>query len=288
MAARVRLGLFSPSVVLGVAAHAGLPQRAGIAIEEVPATSSAEQLTALLAGDLDAALTSPDNVIAARLRGADVRIVAAVDRGLGLSLFTAPGAELGGVLAVDVPTSGFAFVAYELLARAGLRASHDYEVRALGTTPHRARALVAGECTMTILGAGSDLRAEAAGCRRVARATSFGPYLGTVLATTGDRVTDPRTRALTTVLLFAIRSTLDSRCRDVAAEMTAARLGLSEVDVQRYLETLADPTEGLVPDGRVDPDTLATLRRLRERHGSGFVPQSTLDTLVDERLLDTS
>jgi ABC-type nitrate/sulfonate/bicarbonate transport system substrate-binding protein len=288
MAARVRLGLFSPSVVLGVAAHAGLPERAGIAIEEVPATSSADQLTALLSGDLDAALTSPDNVLAARLAAADVRIVAAVDRGLGLSLFTAPGAELGGVLAVDVPTSGFAFVAYELLARVGLRAHRDYEVHALGTTPHRARALVAGECTMTILGAGSDLRAEAAGCRRVARATSFGPYLGTVLATTGDRVTDPRTRALTTVLLFALRSVLDGRCRDVAAETTAARLGLSEVDVQRYLDTLADPAEGLVPDGRVDPDALATLRRLRERHGSGFVSQSTLDTLVDERLLDTS
>src|ERR1700737_2076213 len=144
----VRLGVFSPSVLLGVAAAEGTLDRAGLQGEEIPVASSSHQFTLLLAGELDAVLTSPDNVLAYRGSSAnplgrtvDVRILAAVDRGLGLSLFSAAGTEpRGGVLAVDVPASGFAFVAYELLARRGLRRGLDYEVRAMGSTPLRADA----------------------------------------------------------------------------------------------------------------------------------------------------
>ncbi|MGH3390014.1 MAG: hypothetical protein ACRDOO_14185, partial [Actinomadura sp.] len=66
MATVLRLGLFSPSVVLGVASATGALDRAGLIIDEVPATSSSQQFTALLAGELDAVLTSPDNVLAYR------------------------------------------------------------------------------------------------------------------------------------------------------------------------------------------------------------------------------
>jgi len=302
MAKLVRLGVFSPSIVLGVARATGALERAGLAVEEVPATSSAQQFTALLTGELDAALTSPDNVLAYRGsptnplgRVVDVRILAAVDRGLALSLFTAPGVApeglRGGVLAVDVPTSGFAFVAYELLARQGLRVGRDYEVRPLGTTPRRATALAAGECAMTVLNAGNDLRAEAAGCTRVSRASSLGPYLGTVFAALGDRV-DSDTgvlRALTGVLLATSRALVEGELRDVARSVTAARLELDQEGVARYLQTLADPREGLVPDGRVDPDSLETLRWLRSRYGEPNPDLAALvrpgSGLVDERFL---
>lgn len=298
----VRLGVFSPSVLLGVAARRGLPEQAGIRIEEVPARSSVQQLAELLGGELDAVLTSPDNLLAAAgspAGAAEVRLLAAVDRGLGLSLFGAPGvgpAQLrGGVFAVDVARSGFAFVGYELLARLGLRAGRNYQVRELGTTPHRATALIAGECTMSVLNAGSDLRAEAAGCARIARASSLGPYLGTVLAAAADRVgTGPdatRLRALTTIVRSATRDLLadDEDVGALAAEVTTARLGLTGASVARHLRTLADPREGLVADGRVDPAALATLRRLRERHGAGGAELATLcapgSPLVDDRFL---
>jgi ABC-type nitrate/sulfonate/bicarbonate transport system substrate-binding protein len=298
----VRLGLFSPSVVLGVAAETGALDRAGLRIEEVAATSSAQQFAALLAGELDAVLTSPDNVLAYRGsaanplgRAADVRILAAVDRGLGLSLFTAPGVDpgaglRGGVLAVDVATSGFAFVAYELLAREGLRAGFDYTVHPVGSTPMRAAALIAGRYPMTVLNAGNDLRAEAAGCTRVSRASSLGPYMGTVLAAAGDRVEDATTplRALAEVLLAASRTLAEGRLREPAAAVAAARLGLDEAGVHRYLETLTDPTEGLVPGGRLDGESLDTLRRLRSRYGNGGAGSAAAAApgLVDERFLE--
>jgi ABC-type nitrate/sulfonate/bicarbonate transport system substrate-binding protein len=297
---QVRLGVFSPSILLGAAGDSGMLGRAGLTIEEVPALSSAQQFSALLAGELDAVLTSPDNVLAYRGstanplgRAADVRILAAVDRGLGLSLFTAPKftALRGGVLGVDVPGSGFAFVAYELLAKLGLRAGHDYEVRPCGTTPRRADALLTGGCTMTVLNAGNDLRAEAAGCVRLSRATSLGPYLGTVLAATGAQMERDaaRLRAVTEVVVSAARALCDGRLRAAAAPVAAARLGLDDLGVRRYLRTLTDPNEGLVPDGRVDHASLATLRRLRDRHGAGGPGLAALVSpgsgLVDERFL---
>lgn len=313
MAELVRLGMFSPSVVLGVAAATGALDDAGLTVTEVPATSSVQQFAALLDGELDAVLTSPDNVLAYRGstanplgRAADVRILAAVDRGLGLSLFTAPGLSPptgpGGVLAVDVPTSGFAFVAYELLAGLGLRAGSDYVVRAFGSTPRRAAALIAGACTMTVLNAGSDLRAEAAGCTRISRATVLGPYLGTVLAARGPILADASfrlraltdvllttARALTHVLVATTRTAAAGRLGSVAAAVTADRLGLGEADVRRYLCTLVDPLEGLVPDGRLDRCALHTLCQLRGRYGAPGADLAALVTpgsgLVDDRFL---
>ena len=57
-------------------------------------SSSPAQFRSLLDGELDVALTSPDNVLAYRFdpgnplgQVADVRIVSAIDRGMGLGLW---------------------------------------------------------------------------------------------------------------------------------------------------------------------------------------------------------
>lgn len=297
----VRLGIFSPPVLVGVAAASGALAAAGIRVEEIAATSSSQQFAALADGELDAVLTSPDNVLAYRAsadnplgRELDVRILAAIDRGLGLSLFAAPGLDpdtqlRGGILGVDVPSSGFAFVGFELLARRALSAPDGYAVRALGSTPRRAAALIAGECTMTVLNAGSDLRAEAAGCTRVARASSLGPYLGTVLATTGDRIDRPSLRALTGVVVATAQAIVDGQLADLATAVTAQRLGLDLDGVRRHLATLRDPVEGLVRDGRLDAASLETLCRLRVRHGGGGADLAAViepgSGLVDDRYL---
>lgn len=314
--ATVRLGLFSPSVVLGVAAVTGALARAALTVEEIPVTSSAQQFSLLLEGALDAALTSPDNVMAYRRspanplgRTVDARILAAVDRGLGLSLFAAPGVDpatglRGAVLGVDAPASGFAVAAYELLERRGLRRSVDYEVEPFGTTPARAAALVAGRCAMTMLNAGSDLHAEDAGCTRISRVSTLGPYVGTVFAALGDAVErdDSPLRRLTSVLVetchalstgITEHSDADKigELHETAAEVAWARLGLGAAGTERYLATLADPDEGVVPDGRLDPRSLRTLSLLRARHArpeSAGQPAGEPDDdggLLDERFL---
>ena len=106
MTAELVVGAFTPSVLLDLARSTGRLDRAGIVVRTVPVASSPAQFRDLIGGGQDVALTSPDNALAYRFSPsnplgavADVRIVAAVDRGLGLGLYLRPGldpAELRG------------------------------------------------------------------------------------------------------------------------------------------------------------------------------------------------
>ena len=237
-----RLGTFSPSVLVEVATVIGRFADAGLSVSEVPATSSPQQFTDLFAGELDAALTNPDNVLAYRCvaanplrRTGDVRILSAVDRGLGLSLFTPPGpADLGrvrgGTVAVDAPGSGFAFVALELLARHGLRAGADFTVAPLGSTPRRARELLAGTCQATVLNAGNDLLAESRGAHRLDSVGSIGPYVGAVLAATGAALERDRDalRSMVRVLRDVGAELVRGEHRELALGAAKQRLALDE------------------------------------------------------------
>jgi ABC-type nitrate/sulfonate/bicarbonate transport system substrate-binding protein len=308
MAQALRVGVFSPSIVLRVARSAGVLARFGVDVVEQPVPSSTEQFRALLGGALDAALTSPDNVIAYRLlpanplgRTADVRIILGVDRGLGLALYGRPGvstlaAVRGGVVGVDVAESGFAFALYEILAAAGLHRGADYTVVELGSTPRRADALLAGECDATMLNAGNDLRAQSHGCPRLRRAVdACRPYLGTVLAVTATACEQDGKRL--GALVGALRETL-ARLADPASDAdgelavaaAAAALRLGPADARRYVDGLRDPAEGLIGTGEPDAAALVTVLGLRHRHSrldgvSEIDPTVPPPGLVDRRFL---
>jgi ABC-type nitrate/sulfonate/bicarbonate transport system substrate-binding protein len=292
---RLVVGAFSPSVLLSVARRIGRLDEAGLAVEEVPVTSSPGQFRSLVDGDLDAAFTSPDNVLAYRFSPAnplgrllDVRIVSAIDRGLGLALYARPGlsgaeALRGAVLGVDVPVSGFALAMYAITESLGVPRG-EYELVALGSTPRRLAALLAGECDATMLNAGNDLLAEEAGCVRLAAAADVcAPYLGTVLAVAGE-VRLPEARRLAGALAATIEDVRAGRVDDVAVEEAAARLAASPEVARRYVDRLTNPAEGLLPHGLVDPAALETLAGLRRR----YLPEPVHGTDVLDRPLDAS
>jgi ABC-type nitrate/sulfonate/bicarbonate transport system substrate-binding protein len=281
MGAVLRLGTFSPSVVLRVARAVGVLERFGLDVAEVPVASSPAQFRSLLAGELDAVLTSPDNVVAYRHvagnplgRLADVRILLGVDRGMGLALYGRPGLrgveELRGeVVGVDVAASGFAFVLYEILAAAGLARDRDVELAELGSTPRRVQALLDGHCAATMLNAGSDLRARSLGCVRLVRAVdACRPYLGTVLAATGEACEQDTDRlaALVGALAEVAEALRGGGYRDVAVAEAAAALDLDDALAARYVDMLGDADEGLVPHGTVDEAALSTVVGLRRSH----------------------
>jgi ABC-type nitrate/sulfonate/bicarbonate transport system substrate-binding protein len=268
------LGSFTPSVLLRVARDTGALAEAGLEVTETPVPSSPGQFSALLDGSLDAVLTSPDNVLAYRYsptnplgRTADARIVSAVDRGLGLALYAgAEPADLrGGRFGVDVPGSGFAFAMYALAESVGL-GRDDYEVVALGSTPKRLQALLRGECAATMLNAGNELHAEAAGYRALAAVSrTCAPYLGTVLAVVGEARLEPAGR-LAAALARTAADVVAGRLDGPTAAAAADALGLPVPLAERYLARLKDPAEGLVPDGAVDPGAIRTILDLRRRY----------------------
>jgi ABC-type nitrate/sulfonate/bicarbonate transport system substrate-binding protein len=286
----LHVGTFTRSILIDLARNDGALQRAGLNVRESSVTSSPAQFRSLELGEFDLVFTSPDNVLAYRFlsqnplqRKLPVTMLSAIDRGLGLSLCLGPSiastAELrGGIVGVDVPQSGFAFVAYELLDRAGL-APGDYRVEALGSTPRRTSALIAGECAATVLNAGNELRAQGAGCTVVSRASDIGPYLGTVLAaleTEEPAVAETR-RRFTQVMLETAGQIVEGRREQDVVKAAMVLLELSEDEATAHHTCLMSPTIGLTTDGVVDDASIATLVELRRK----FAPTPELDAVMD-------
>lgn len=268
----MRVGTFSPSVLLRVARASGTLQRHGLEVEESAVTSSPAQFRALESGELDAVLTSPDNVVAYRFlpdnplgHTLDVRILRGIDAGMGLGLFARAGtpsvqALRGATLAVDVLASGFSLALMALLERAGLDGRTDCRVVELGSTPRRLEALLEGRCDATLLNAGNDLKAAAAGLTCLGRVVEVvRPYLGTVLAVTGTPT--GASRALATALHEATGGMLTGRTSDLALEQ-ALGAGLPAELAPAYVRMLVDPDHGLIADGGVHGlDNVVALRR---------------------------
>jgi len=286
--ARLRIGTFTPSLLVDIARSTGRLDRAGLHVTETAVLSSPAQFRSLEAGEFDVVMTSPDNVLAYRFlssnplqRNLPVEIIAGVDRGLGLSLCLAPSVPdvadvRGRAVGVDVPGSGFAFVAFALLQRAGL-GHDDYAIQSLGSTPRRAGALAEGACAATVLNAGNELRAIAAGCRVVSTVADIGPYLGTVMAAMSaddPEITGPRER-LADVVIGTARDVVAGRLRTEVLEAAGRLLGLAEPQARAHLDCLLDPTHGLITDGRVDESSIETLIDLRREHG----PSPDLDVV---------
>ena len=287
--AQLRIGTFTPSLLIDLARSTGRLDRAGLEVTETPVPSSPAQFRSLETGELDVVMTSPDNVLAYRFLSANplgrnlpVEILAGIDRGLGLSLCLAPSVTdvadvRDRVVGVDVPESGFAFVAFALLERAGLR-HDDYKVESLGSTPRRAAALTEGTCAATVLNAGNELRASAAGCRVVSTVADIGPYLGTVMAAMSaddPEITGPRAR-LAEAVIDTAHDVVTGGLREEVLEAAGRLLGLAEPQALAHLECLLDPTHGLIIDGQVDESSINTLINLRRRHS----PSPDLDVVA--------
>ena len=277
MTTTLRIGTFTPSFLLELSRRDGRFADAGLEVIEESVTSSPQQFRSLRDGDYDVIFTNPDNIVAYQFLGDNplgetmgLRIIAGIDRGLGLGLFRGPQVAdpvHAGRLGVDVAGSGFAFVAYEMLARHGV-AMRDVTIETLGATPRRVDALVSGECDYTILNAGNDLRAAAQGCVAVARVSDIGPYLGTVLAAL--RTSEPGAldaqRRLRDVLRTTIDDVLSGRRDEEVVQIVQPLVHLSESAAREHLACIHDWTTGLVAGAVVDRASLATVVELRRRH----------------------
>lgn len=288
-AREIHVGSFNPSIHLDLARASGALERGRLVVHESLVPSSPAQFGSLEKGEYDAVFTSPDNVLAYHFlsenplrRRIRTRIVAGIDRGMGLSLMTRPNRATAGALreatlGVDVEWSGFAFVAYALLERIGV-APGSYAVEALGSTSRRADALIGGRCDVTVLNAGNELRARAAGCSTLGAVTEIGPYLGTVLATRLETNADARdgVARLVDVVRRVTESILSGELRAEVCESASRLLGLSAAQARDYERGLRDPDVGLVHDLGVDRASIESLLTLRSR----YRPTEELDEIV--------
>ncbi|GMA87020.1 hypothetical protein GCM10025868_22700 [Angustibacter aerolatus] len=197
---------------------------------------------------------------------ADVRIVTAIDRGLGLALHLRPGLDpsdpeslRGRVFGVDVATSGFAFGMYEPARDAGLEPG-SYEVVALGSTPRRLEALLEGRCDATMLNAGNE-PAGRAGRRAPARPAHRRPVALPRHRARGRRrgAPDRGDRARAGPDRDGAGDRVGRACTTTPSTRPSTRSGFRPRSPTGTSRRLADPEQGLVLDGLVDPAALRTL-----------------------------
>jgi len=282
------VGQFSESPVLAAASALGLDAAHGMQLTPTRVKSSPAQFASLRDGEIDVAVTSPDNVL---LYGTtdrnpletviDLRMIRAIDRGLGLTLVSNP--RISGpqelensTIGVDVVRSGFALLLFTMLDRLGVdRATVQFAE--VGSTPTRLERLLAGELDATILNAESRVRALAEGMRPWSTSADVSEhYLGTVLAVRTDLAPDTAA-AITAMWDEATAWLLDSTPDAVATTLGGVHPALGDRD---YVDLIRDPDLGLLRDPEVRVSDLAVLTGIRRACGAYAPDDSLLAGLV--------
>jgi ABC-type nitrate/sulfonate/bicarbonate transport system substrate-binding protein len=266
---------------LWVAQEKGYFAARGIEVKLTNTPNSVFQLTNLIDGKFDIAITAIDNVIAYMEGQGEVPVATTPDlfvfmggdNGL-LSLGTVPEVKTyqdlkGRTVSVDAMTTGYAFVLFDLLRRNGLNPG-DYTVEKAGGVLARFEALKAHKHAGTMLLTPFDILAKAAGLNVLQYAIDvYGHYQGLVGAAQRGWARDNR-RTLEAYIggyLAGLAWLHDPANRDEAIAILRKYLPQMspEVAAQSYA-VLVNP-KGLEPKAALDIEGIRTVLELRSRYG---------------------
>lgn len=264
-----------------------------ISLEIEPIANSRQMAVDLHRGGADIAMTSIDNVVAyvsgqgeEPLEGdVDFAAFLGLDDGL-LSLMARPGIgsvrDLAGkVIAVDAPTTGFAFVLYRMLEEYGVHRG-DVHIVPVGSGALRRTALFDGDCDATLLNAPLSLSAEHEGMRVLAEAGPvIGPYQGVVAAARRAWLRDNLdvAKAFAAGLSDAMRWLKDPTNKALAKAIFAENApGLAAVSDAAYVRLIE--MGGLHADLRIDPAGTRNVVSLRNAFGQGARIAPEIDSYV--------
>lgn len=244
-------------------------------------TYQAEQMAA---GAFDIAFTAFDNVVAytegqgAVDLGGDpgFRVIMGATQ-LALALVTAPEirsiADLKGKsIALDALSTGFAYVLYDMLERAGL-ALADCHFAPVGATPARWQAVKAGEHAATITIEPFTSIAQRAGFNVLSLSSDIYPsYQGGVVAArrAWSAQNEATVKAFIRAYLRGLSWTLAPENRQAAEELLLMKM--PEIQPQAaaaVMRSLLSPRSGLTPEAAVLKEGMKEVLKLRSRYGRG-------------------
>lgn len=271
-----------------VAQEKGLFAKNGIVVKVTPTPSSVFQLTGLIEGKFDIAMTAIDNLIAYRegqgeepVPGPDLFAFMGSDNGF-LRLVSVPEitsyAQMKGrTLSVDARTTGYAFVAFEMLERGGLRLDKDYNVVRAGGVLQRFQALMEKKHDATLLLSPFELQAEAKGFNRLGDATAvLGAYQGLVGGARKSWADANRDAVVGYIRAFstAVDWLYDPANRDEALAIFRKNLpNVSEQGAEAAYRVLLAPSGGFQKKAQIDLDGVRTVLALRSKYAQ---PKKTL------------
>src|SRR5467141_3399205 len=285
-----------------VAQEKGLFAKHGIEVRITPTPSSVFQLTNLIDGKFDIAMTAIDNLIAYRegqgeepVLGRDLQAVMGGDTGF-LRLVTVPEvssyAQLRGkTLSVDALTTGYAFVLIEMLERAGLKES-DYKLERAGGVLQRFQALMEKKHAGTLLLSPFEVQAEAKGYHRLDNATDvLGRYQGLVGGARKAWAEQNRDAVVGYIRAFsdAVDWLYEPGNKDEALAIFMKNLpGASAPAALTAYGILLGSTEGFQRKAKIDMEGVKTVLALRSKYGQPRKSMSDPSPYYDPSFYDAA
>ncbi|MEM6496026.1 MAG: ABC transporter substrate-binding protein [Pseudomonadota bacterium] len=272
----------------------------GIELHMETTPNSAYQIQHLVSGNFDIAGTAFDNVVAYQ----EGQGVAELDREpdlfafmgatqIELAFIVAPEIDTfddlkGKTIALDALTTGFAFVLYEMLERAGLT-SNDYTMVPVGATPQRWEAVKAGEHVGTITIEPFTSIAKTNGFKVLQTSSEIlDAYQGGSFAAsrTWAAANPEAVRGFIKAYLKGLVWTLDRNNRDAGAALLQARMPqIQPRAINPVMNSLLSAKSGLTPGAKIIDDGVTTVLRLRSKFGSGNANLMEPDRYIDLQYL---
>ena len=286
----------APNLPIFAALEHGDFAREGVAVELETTPSSKFQIESLVAARFDIAATAFDNVVAyCEGQGAvefatppDLFVFMGATR-IELSLVVAPEVQSfedlrGKTLALDALATGFAFVLYHMLERAGL-SLEDCELATVGATPQRWEAVRDGKAAGTLMIEPFTSVARAQGFHVLATSgDSLAHYQGGVFtASRGWAKAHARElQAFIRGYLAGLAWTLDPANAAAATALLLERMpAIKPAVAPAVIAKLLDPATGLTPGGSIDRDGMRSVLDLRSRYATPTKPLASLEGYLD-------
>jgi len=272
---------------LWAAQRQGFFEAQGLAVQLSYTPTSVFLVTAVLEGRGDIAFAGFDNVVAYQEGQGEAKIPDNPDLfafiggdGGFLAIVAAPALKRfedlkGKTLSVDAMTTGFAFVARELVASNSLAETDVNFVRA-GGTANRYRELVAGKHDATLLRTPFELLAQNRGFNLLASADALGAYQGTVgvARRSWAREHDATLVGFIRAYFAATQWLYDRANREIVEAILVANVrDMTPALAKQSYDLLLADKGGLSRDLAPDLSGMRTVLRLRGKFGS---PPKTL------------
>ncbi len=269
-----------------VAQERGMFAKNGVEPKIILTPNSVSQLTGLIDGKFDIAMTAIDNLIAyregqgeAKVDGPDLIAVMGADNGF-LRLVAVPEvksyADLKGkTVSVDARTTGYAFVLFEMLDRAGLK-EPAYQVERAGGVLQRFQQLLEKKHAATLLLSPFEVQAEAKGFNRLGDGlATLKTYQGLVAGVRQSWANQNRkaTTGYIKAYVEAVDWLYDPANRDAAIAIFLKNLPQAgQPGAEASYRILLNPNEGFQKKALIDMDGVRTVLELRAKWSEAKKP----------------
>ena len=276
----------------------GFFAKQGVVVQTINTPNSREQLTGLINGQFEIAMTAVDNLLAYRegqgavpIDGSGLIAVMGSDNGF-LRVGTRKGitsfAQLKGQqLSVDALTTGYAFVLLEVLERNGLVLDRDYKTVAAGGVLSRYNALIQGKHSATMLISPFEVLAKEKGINVLADASAaLGSYQGLVGGVRKNWADNNKPTLVGYIRGYraALDWLYDPKNKEAALEIFMKNVkGATRQSAETSYGILLDPKNGFTRDAAINVTGVQTAVQLREKYGK---PQKKMQPVAS--YIDTS